>query len=214
MKKLSWALLAAGAALATSSPAVAANGELPAQEVFDVGRCIVQQDRSAAVGFLQAVPVDSETADLSLLPQSVAQRCAEGFGSAKALLIRGAIAQALFFRDFGGFGLEPRRSVPLVNLALPVQDSPEGSVRNELYRWADCVVRNDADHSERLMQSRVGSETEATMIGHLRPYLQVCAPASAQFSVQPAELRAVIAQSAYHSMYRYWTRQLDPVHRD
>ena len=120
----------------------------------------------------------------------------------------------MFFRDFGGFGLEPRRSVPLVNLALPVQDLPEGSVRNELYRWADCVVRNDADHSERLMQSRVGSETEATMIGHLRPYLEVCAPASAQFSVAPAELRAVIAQSAYHSMYRYWTRQLDPVHRD
>ena len=52
------------------------------------------------------------------------------------------------------------------------------------------------------------------MIGHLRPYLQVCAPAAAQFSVAPAELRAVIAQSAYHSMYRYWTRQLDPVHRD
>jgi hypothetical protein len=79
-----------------------------------------------AVGFLQSVPVDSETADLSLLPQNIHQRCAEGVGSAKALLIRGAIAQALFFRDFGGFGLEPSRAIPLVNLALPVQDSPEG----------------------------------------------------------------------------------------
>jgi hypothetical protein len=214
MKKILFSLLAAGAALATTSPAVAANGELPTPEVFEVGRCIVQQDRSAAVGFLQAVPVDSETADLSILPRNVAQRCANGFGSAKALLIRGAIAQALFFRDFRGFGLEPRRSVPLVNLALPVQDSPEGSIRNELYRWADCIVRNDADHSERLMQSRVGSEVEATMIGLMRPYLEVCAPAGAQISVAPAELRAVIAQSAYHSMYRYWTRQLEPVHRD
>jgi hypothetical protein len=214
MKKLFIAMLAAGAALATTAPAMAANGELPAQEIFAAGRCIVQQDRRAAVGFLQSVPVDSETADLSLLPQNIHQRCAEGVGSAKALLIRGAIAQALFFRDFGGFGLEPSRAIPLVNLALPVQDSPEGSIRNELYRWADCIVRNDADHSERLMQSRVGSDAEATMIGLLRPYLEVCAPAGAQFSVAPAELRAVIAQSAYHSMYRYWTRQLEPVHRD
>ena len=211
MRKFFAVVLAAGAAVIGSTPAAAANGEVPAREIFDAGRCLVQRDRSAAITFLQSVPVDSETADLSQLPPDLMGRCTPGLSRAKSILIRGAIAQALFFRDFGGFGLEPARSVPLVNLQLPVEDSPEGSLRVELYRWADCIVRNDADHSEKLMESRVGSPNEQRMFDLLRPYLQACAPAGTEFSVAPADLRGAIAQSAYHSMYRYWTRQLDPV---
>lgn len=214
MKKAICSLLAAGAALAMAAPAAAAaaadNGET-ARQIYDAGRCMVDRERHTAVGFLRAVPVDSEDADLSLLPDSLVERCASGLGSAKALHMRGAIAQALFMRDFGGFGLEPRRSAPLVNLDLPVQDSPEGSVRTELYRWSDCVVRNDAHHTERLLQSSVGSRGEAAAIEGLRDFMAACAPAGSQLSVLPIEVRSLLAQSAYHSMYRYWTNQLDPV---
>jgi hypothetical protein len=211
MKKAICSLLAAGAALAMPVPAAAADNGESGRDIYDAGRCMVDRERSTAVGFLQAVPVDSEDADLSLLPDSLVERCAEGLSAAKALLMRGAIAQALFFRDFGGFGLEPRRSAPLVNLGLPVQDSPEGSVRTELYRWSDCVVRNDAQHTERLLQSTVGSRGEAAAIERLRDFMAACAPANSQLSVHPIELRSLLAQSAYHSMYRYWTNQLDPV---
>ena len=211
MRKAICSLLAAAAALAMPVPAAADDNGDSVRDIYDAGRCLVDRDRRAAVGFLTAVPVDSETADLSQLPDSLAQRCAEGMNSAKTLLIRGAIAQALFFRDFGGFGLEPRRSAPLVNLDLPVQDSPEGSVRTELYRWSDCVVRNDATHTERLLSSPVGSRTEEAAIEGLRPYMAACAPAGSQLAVQPTELRSLLTQSAYHSMYRYWTNQLDPV---
>ena len=41
--------------------------------------------------------------------------------------------------------------------------------------------------------------------------MAACAPAGSQLSVLPLELRSLLAQSAYHSMYRYWTNQLDPV---
>ncbi|HWT12129.1 MAG TPA: hypothetical protein VN231_05205 [Allosphingosinicella sp.] len=211
MKKAMYALLAAGAALAVSAPATADNGADSVREIYEAGRCMVDRDRASAVGFLQAVPVDSETTDLSQLPDSLVQRCADGMSSARTLLLRGAIAQALFFRDFGGFGLEPRRSAPLVNLDIPVQDSPEGSVRTELYRWADCVVRNDAPHTELLLASSVGSRNESAAIERMRAFMAACAPAGAQLAVQPSELRSLLAQSAYHSMYRYWTDQLTSV---
>ncbi len=211
MRKAICSLLAATAAMAMPVPAAAEDNGDTGRAIFDAGRCMVDRDRHTAVGFLQAVPVDSENADLSLLPSNLVERCAEGLSGAKALTIRGAIAQALFFRDFGGFGLEPRRSAPLVNLDLPTQDSPEGSVRTELYRWSDCVVRNDAHHVERLLSSSVGSRGEEAAIERLRAFMAACAPAGSQLAVQATELRSLLAQSAYHSMYRYWTNQLHPV---
>lgn len=216
MKTAFFSLLAAGAALLVLPPAMAetaatAEGAASIQQIYEAGRCIVDRDRRAAVGILRAVPYDSLTADLSALPEPLARRCVRDLASPSATHLRGAIAQALFFRDFGGFGIEPARSIPLVDLGIPVQDSAEGSRRTDLYRWADCLVRNDAAHAERLMQSRLGSASEATAIDALRPFMAACAPAGAQMAVQPTELRSIIAQSAYHSMYRYWTRQLSPV---
>jgi hypothetical protein len=210
MRKALYLVVAAGAVLTVAGPASADNGAPSIAQVYDAGRCFVAQDRRAAVGLLQSVPFDGQTADLSGLPRSLA-RCAQGLGTPAALHLRGAIAQALFFRDFGGFGLEPRRSAALVNLDLPVQDSEEGSRRSELYRWSDCVVRNDAPNVERLMESRVGSAAEASAIAALRNYMAACVPGGGQLTTQPSELRSVVAQSAYHSMYRYWTRDLQPV---
>ena len=211
MKKTMFAWLAAGAALLPSGPALADNGSPDLRAIYDAGRCIVDNDRRTAVSFIQSLPIEEGEADLSLLPDSLTRRCVRGLTNVDSLHVRGAIAQALFFRDFGGFGIEPGRSVPLVNLNIPAQSSPPGNGMTELYRWADCVVRNDIGHTERLLESRVGSPNEATAIEGLRSFMQACAPADGQFAVRPADFRSLVAQSAYNSMYRYWTRQLDPV---
>lgn len=210
MKKAFFALLAASAALTFSSPAAADNGRESIRDLYETGRCIVTRDRYAAVELLRSLPIDGDVADLSGL-SSTARRCAGSLTAADPLHLRGAIAQALFFRDFGGFGMEPRRSAPLVNLSLPTQDTPGETRSVQLYQWADCVVRNDAGRTERLLASSVGSRAEAAAIEGLRDYMAACAPSSARFAVQPSELRSLLAQSAYHSMYRYWTDQLAPV---
>lgn len=210
MRKAILGLVAAGAALAMAAPAAAAmNNGASAKDIFDAGRCFVDRDRSAAVALLTALPIDGEGAEASL-PEN-ARRCGSALASADTLHLRGALAQALFFRDFGGVGLEPRRSVPLVNLNLPVQSSPAGTGSVELYRWADCVVRNDATRTERLLSSTVGSRSEEAAIERLRPFMSACAGEGSQLAVQASELRALLAQSVYHSMYRYWTNQLSPV---
>lgn len=212
MKRALGMLLATGAALAFASTASADTDSTSVRAIYDAGRCIVDGDRRAAVGLLRSVPIEADAIDLSTLPRSLVERCGESrLASADPLLVRGAVAQALFFRDFGGIGIEPPRSVPLVNLDLPVQDSPPGTRTHELYRWADCVVRNDQTHSERLLASTVGSAAEEAVIRAMHNYMVACAPAEAVLTVEPAELRSLLAQSAYHSMYRYWTRQLESV---
>ncbi|HEX8640793.1 MAG TPA: hypothetical protein VF704_06520 [Allosphingosinicella sp.] len=210
MKKMILATLAAGAAFAAATPAAADTGAESVDRIYSAGRCIATEDRYAAVSLLQSLPIDGDAADLSTLSER-ARHCARELSAPDILHLRGALAQALFFRDFGGFGLEPRRSAALVNLSLPTQDTPGTSRSVQLYQWSDCVVRNDAAHTEALLQSRVGSRGEAAAIERLRDYMAACAPAGAQLAVQPAELRSLLAQSAYQSMYRYWTDQLSAV---
>ena len=210
MRKALFALTAAAIALTTAAPAAANTGGASVEAIYEAGACIVQRDRDAALTLMQTLPIENIAVELDL-PSETARSCADGMTSASGLLLRGGIAQALFFRDFGGFGQEPARSRALFNLDLPVQDSPEGSLAVELYRLADCVVRNDVERTERLLSSRVGSRNEANAISGLQPYMRACAPAGMQMEVSTSQLRSAMAQSAYQSMYRYWTRDLTSV---
>lgn len=210
MRRFVVSLLAVGATLMPLAPAAAFRVATPS-ETFDAGRCIVVRNRDAALDLLRTLPNNADMADLTALPGGLSERCARGLTSADALHLRGAIVQEMYLRDFGGAGVEPRRSARLIDLALPVQDSAGGDRTTELFRLADCVVRNDGEHVDRFLASSVGSRIEANLIGAMRNYLAACAPATSQFAVRPADLRAVIAQSAYHSMYRYWTARLAPV---
>src|SRR5918999_1299759 len=196
MRKTMFALLAAGAAFLPAAPALADQGGTSLRQIYDAGRCIVDNDRRTAVSFLQSLPLEEGEADLTLLPDSLTRRCARGLGMVDSLHVRGAIAQALFFRDFGGFGIEPARSVPLVNLNIPAQSSPPATGMTELYRWVDCVVRNDIGHTERLLESRVGSRNESAAIDGMRPYMQACA-GEQSLAVRPSDFRSLVAQSAY-----------------
>lgn len=212
MKKAICALMAAGAALVMTTPASAAmNNGASARDIFEAGRCFVDHDRHGAAALLESLPIDGEGVEPSALPEE-ARSCGSALSAADTLHLRGAIAQALFFRDFGGVGMEPRRSAPLINLNLPTQSSPAASGTVDLYRWADCVVRNDATRTERLLASTVGSRAEEAAIERLSDFMAACgATAGSDLAVQPSELRSLLAQSVYHSMYRYWTNQLSSV---
>lgn len=204
--KVHYAALAATMLWSLPAPAAASTPGL--DRIYAAGRCMVARDRGAAASLIRSLPLDRERADLSALSPELS-RCAGSLGSPPALHLRGALAQALFFRDFRGFGLQPFRSIPLVNLDLPVQDSPPGDRTTELYRLSDCVVRNDPGHVERLLASRPGSENEGRFMSLLGGYLRAC-PA-AQLTIARSDLRSAIAQSAYQSMYRYWTGELRSV---
>jgi hypothetical protein len=156
------------------------------------------------------LPLDDSDTDLSGLTGRAAA-CATSLDGAPAMQVRGALAQAMFLRDFRTVRREvnPRRG--FINLNLPVQTTPgtENDRTMQLYRWADCVARNDSRSTERLLRTEAASPEEAAAIEGLRNYMAACMPAGTQLDIRLWELRSVIAQSAYHTVYRYWTGQLE-----
>ena len=198
--------LAVLGALGGAAPAAAAPSQWTVA-LYEAGRCIVQQDRGAAQELMRTLPLDDSPAELDSL-RGPARQCIEGASGATGIDLRGAIAQALYLRDFRGRELRPVRAGHLVSFDLPIQSSPRGSRTVELYRWADCVVRNDSAGTRRLLSSPLGSPDEQAALDGLAGFMGSCLPQGSELDVYANEVRPVFAQSAYFSLYRYWTGQL------
>jgi hypothetical protein len=212
MKRILLSFAAAALLAALPGPAPAAPSSSAA--VYDAGRCIVSRDYNRALGLLLALPLDDQPADLGGLRGTAAEPCAADVAGASALTVRGALAQALFIRDFGSFGHDPRTNAHLINLNLPVQDDSRAGTRTlDLYRWGDCVVRNDPAATQRLLASANGSPEEGAAMTELGTFMVPCMPFGVHLTVQLREARAVFAQAAYHAMYRYATGQLQATSR-
>jgi len=207
MKKQIFVACAAATIAALPGPAQAARNS-PA--VYEAGRCIVQYDRAAANRLMATLPLGDAAANLSGLNRRAAA-CAQRLAGEPAMQVRGALAQAMFARDFGSMGRDPDPRRGFINLNLPVQatSGPASDRTIQLYRWADCVARNDSRSTERLLRTEAASPEEAAAIEGLRNYMAACMPAGTQLDIRLWELRSVIAQSAYHTVYRYWTGQLE-----
>lgn len=206
MKPAMLGLAAFGAFAALATPAAAAPSQWTVA-LYEAGRCIVQQDRGAAQTLLQTLPLDDSAAELDSL-RGPARQCVEGAAGATGIDLRGAIAQALYLRDFRGRELRPVRAGSLVSFDLPVQASPPGSRTVELYRWADCVVRNDSQGTRLLLSSPLGSADEQAAMNGLANFMGSCLPQGSDLNVYANEVRPLFAQSAYFSLYRYWTGRL------
>jgi len=204
MKRILFSMAALGALASIHAPAAATP---TAAAAYDGGRCLVLQDRRSAVALMASLPLDDSRADLSSVAPGGAD-CVGQLAGAPSMLVRGAIAQALYQRDFRGF--EGTRHDNIINLNLPVEAS-FGAAQDrttQLYRWSDCVVRNDSAGTDRLLNSAIGSPGEDEAIAGLQTFMSGCMPAGQQLSIRPWEVRSLFAQSAYHTMYRYWTGQL------
>lgn len=195
-----------------AAPATASAPSQGTVALYEAGRCIVQRDRGAAARLMQTLPLDETPAELGTLRGAAAQ-CMESADGAAAFALRGAIAEALYRRDFRGRELRPIRAGQLVTYDLPVQSSPPGTRTVELYRWADCVVRNDMEGTRRLLTTNLGTPEEDAATNALANFMAACLPAGGTLDVYANEVRPLFAQSAYHSLYRYWTGQLNGTSR-
>jgi hypothetical protein len=210
MKRVVFSIVALGAMAAMPATAAATPSSAT---VYEAGRCLVQQDRRSAVALMVSLPLGDTPADLSQVGRN-GTRCVRGLAGAPAMLVRGGIAQALFVRDFGGFGRELGNDRNIIDLNLPIE-ATFGASRDrttQLYRWADCVVRNDSASTERLLRSAIGTPDEAAAIAALRTFMSSCMPVGSELVVRAWEVRSLFAQSAYHTLFRYWTGQLQSAH--
>ena len=191
-------LLAAAAICLPTATAYAGPGGTNARSVYDMGKCIVRKDRQAAVELMSSLPLTG-AANLSGSVGGASSCLAQASGTANAVTVRGALAQALFIRDFNEFGADPGRK-SLASYSLPIETG--------LYRWSDCVVRQDTGAITTLLHTALGSRQEAQVLERIKPQMSACLPTTERLAIAPSQLRSVLAQSAYNVAYRYWTEQL------
>ena len=191
--------LLAAAAICLPAAAFASPGGPNARSVYDMGKCIVRKDRLAAVELMGSLPLTG-AANLNGSVGGASSCLAQASGSANAVTVRGALAQALFIRDFNEFGAAPHRGTQLAGYQLPIEAG--------LYRWSDCVVRQDTGAITALLHTEVGSRQESQWLDKIKPQMSACLPTTERLAIAPSQLRSVLAQSAYNIAYRYWTEQL------
>jgi hypothetical protein len=202
--------------LALTGAAATAAAAPPTEQklAYQLGRCLVAQDRYAAIDVLNGLPLSGGEARLSQAELGDASSCLTAeMAVLKPIAVRGGIAQELFLRDFEEFGLEPKRKREFANIALPIwEDSKDGDAHTRaLYKLGDCVVRNRTDSIERLLNAPVGSRTEQQVIETLGPIIAACHGGKGQARVSRGDLRSILAQAAYSASVRYWSGRLQAV---
>ncbi|MDB5720050.1 MAG: hypothetical protein JWP15_668 [Alphaproteobacteria bacterium] len=202
------ASLAIAAGLPT--PAMAQGG--PEKQVYEIGQCIAAKDRDAAAALLRDLPFGTGSFTLDGARLGGAARCLAQPQPVRARTMRGALAQALLLRDFPRFGIEPRVAPRLfARLDLPLEPRAGVDARTaNLYKLADCVVRNRAIESEPLFRSGLGSGVEDRVIDSFGPTIAACQKLSAPAAISRADFRGLLAEAAYDVSVRYWSGQLSP----
>lgn len=208
MNKALLATLAAAAALPVPA---SAQGSANAESVYDFGRCVVKDDRDAAARLLSQLPYEGEVDNVRTLLGGGAAKCqASAPAAVSAQQLRGALAQELFKKDFKEFGMTPETPVyRLAEVSLPIADNaPVSPQTRNLYKLAECTVRNDGSRVEYLLATPLGSSREQTQFDNLAPVLLACQPAGTQLNMSRLTMRSAIALAAYDVAARFATGKL------
>ena len=177
-----------GLALAGLGPSPA-RADTGAVDAVAFGRCLVEQDRGAALTLFATLPPTDAAADLTRNAG-----CAGGPTSASTMAVRGGIAEALYKRDFREWGLPPRRaSTDLARLDLPGRADAGGS----LFALGHCVARWQPNDLDRLFATPPGSAREGRIIDRLAERFAPCQPAGTSVAIKRTHVRALLAQTAY-----------------
>jgi hypothetical protein len=198
------------AAAAGATPALADTGS-PSEAAVQLGRCIVKADRGSAISLLRNLPLTGGQVDWSSVSLGTAAKCRDTATSTVTVsALRGGLAQELFKRDFGEFGVQPQRATyDLASFKLPVEKDLMGTEdpTKTLFLTADCVARSNPNGAEKLIKSTPGSDQEDKIFDSLSPWLSACQGA-ARMAYGKTDLRSAIVQAAYHVSARYWSGEM------
>lgn len=207
------ALLITAAAMA--APVAPASATLSEGALNDFAKCAVTKDRAATAAAARKLPLNSDPATVDAASLHDAASCAKGAPvEAKSMMLRGAIAQALYRIDFRDAGMEPRTPVRnFADLGWPAigDKDPHTDQGVALFKLADCIARNDVNNVDVLMRYPFGSDNAHKLLDKMQPYIQACFPKGATITVGRDTLHAAIAQGAYYASTRLWSGKLTAV---
>lgn len=195
------------------APAIAATLSKDAEvDIYNIARCAVAKDHDSAAATVRRLSLTGDEATVQPGWLGGGAECVKsGALVGPSVVLRGALAQALYFRDFKEFGMRPRMAPALLaDMGLPpVNDGVDTSKPDvALARFGDCLARNVPEDTDKLLQSPVDSPLERTAIARIQPYFAGCYPKNARFNVNRSTLRGLLALSAYSASTRYWRGEI------
>lgn len=174
-------------AFTIATPALAdAKGDIAMAEF---AKCIVGGRPNAARALMKTVP--ASPAEYKVLDPMMAFGGCLGRGQLRMPrpLIRGAIAKALYARDFA--------APPPVTMARP--DAPRGAGEADLLAAdvARCLAERMPGEADRLVRARFATPEEAAAFAPLVAAIPACAPASGGVRSSKGLMRARLAEAIY-----------------
>lgn len=158
--------------------------------------CIVQRARGAAENLLQTIP--DTRSEYRLIYGPIASRldqCSYMGVHVSSVLLRGAIAEALYRADFTG-RMPPSRGMEVAPIRWPEGHANAQSLA-PVYELGRCMVAEDAPGVLALLATTPYSAEERRTFEALGPRLRSCLDAGSTFATNRETIRAVLAESLY-----------------
>lgn len=200
---------AAATAFAAQAPEAGANdrdlsdpGAL--RRWYDHARCLVKRKPKLAEKILATRPESLEYF-AAFLKADTEARCFVDEAPVPPKLhsntIRGAVAEALFLRDFSAIAVpRGKRVAPVASFdrAPKAGALAEAARRAEAFlALSECAVQLDAVKSVAVFETQVASAEEREAVQALAPVIAECIPPDLRFSVRAPVMRSYLAEAAY-----------------
>ena len=191
-----------------AAPAVAAaeQSDFAAQIMQDFGDCAADLHRERSISLLEHEPSSNAGQKIAEIIAHNSQSCLGNDNERlafQASLLRGAVAEGLYRKDFPTFpGLAPDENPDFVpRKFVPADDvEPETGLRNAVFHgFAACVIDAAPMQAHNLLQTDAASGEERVVFATMGDALSICLPQGESFEIQPQRLRAAIAEALYRA---------------
>ena len=173
------------------------SGEQVVPRLYRLGRCIVDSQPSVAARLLQTVPETVEEGRILYGPIGgrLAHCAGTGF-QVSAVLLRGALAQALYETQFAHAVPPPAQAATVPPIEWS-KDNPMAGTLAPVYELGRCAAASDTALVQDLAATAPASPAEAAALATLMPRLQPCLNRGTTFRTNRPTLRAILIESLY-----------------
>jgi hypothetical protein len=173
------------------------SGEQVVPRLYRLARCIVDRELSTSQRLLQTVPETREEGLILYGPiGGRLNQCAGSGFQVSAVLLRGALAQALYETQF------PKPVLPssTAETVPPIQwgkDNEMAATLAPVYELGRCAAASNTALVQALAATEPASPAEMAALAALMPKLQPCLDRGTTFRTNRPTLRAILVESLY-----------------
>ena len=125
---------------------------------------------------------------------------------AAASLLRGALAEELFKKDFGVVGARPRRETIEIFRVDPAElETLDATSRRrvDVIGFATCAAASNVLKTAALLKTDPGSASEAALVKEMEPSFAPCLLEGERLDLGKSELRGALAEATYRLALAY-----------